>query len=338
MTIKSLLPGVLLAGVVTAIAFTLTYFGIGKSLGISALTFAILIGMLVGNTVYPKIAEISQTGVNFSKGILLRTGIILYGFRITFQQIDSVGINAIATDAVMLLSTFLIACWLGMKWLKIDRETTLLCATGASICGAAAVMAAEPVVKAQSHKVSVAIATVVIFGTIAMFTYPIFHTWLNQFISEYQFGIYIGSTVHEVAQVYAAGQNINSQIADSAVITKMIRVMMLAPFLLGLSYFLSRESSSDTQTRKINIPWFAVWFIIVAVINSFPIVPEIITHWLVELDTILLMMAMSALGLTTHIDAIKKAGAKPLILGLIVFFWLSIGGFLINLISQLLFK
>ncbi|OBW96180.1 YeiH family protein [Gallibacterium salpingitidis] len=336
MNIKALFPGLLLSGVVTAVAFTLTYFGVGQSLGISALTFAILIGMLVGNSIYPKIADVSHEGVNFSKGILLRAGIILYGFRITFQQIDSVGFNAIATDAVMLLSTFFITCWLGMKWLKIDRETTLLCATGASICGAAAVMAAEPVVKAQSHKVSVAIATVVIFGTIAMFVYPILYTWLNAYLSEYQFGIYIGSTVHEVAQVYAAGQNINNQIADSAVITKMIRVMMLAPFLLGLSYFLSREQSTS-QARKINIPWFAVWFIVVAIVNSFPIIPAVITHWLVELDTILLMMAMSALGLTTHIDAIKKAGAKPLVLGLIVFFWLSIGGFLINLVSQALF-
>ena len=336
MNIKSLTPGLVLSGVVTLIAFLLTYFGIGHSLGISALTFAILIGMLLGNTIYPKIADVSHAGVNFSKGILLRAGIILYGFRITFQQIDSVGFNAIATDAVVLLSTFFITCWLGIKWLKIDRETTLLCATGASICGAAAVMAAEPVMKAQSHKVSVAIATVVIFGTIAMFVYPLLHTWLTAYLSEYQFGIYIGSTVHEVAQVYAAGQNINNQIADSAVITKMIRVMMLAPFLFGLSYFLSREQTG-TQGKKINIPWFAVWFIIVAIINSFPIIPDIVTHWLVELDTILLMMAMSALGLTTHIDAIKRAGAKPLILGFLVFLWLSIGGFTINLISQFIF-
>ncbi|MFC0323426.1 YeiH family putative sulfate export transporter [Gallibacterium melopsittaci] len=336
MKISSLLPGLLLAGVVTIVAFTLTYFGVGQSLGISALTFAILLGMLVGNTIYPKIANTCHEGVNFSKGILLRAGIILYGFRITFQQIDSVGVNAVVTDAIMLLSTFLITCWLGIKWLKIDKETTYLCATGASICGAAAVMAAEPVVKAQSHKVSVAIATVVIFGTIAMFTYPIFYTWLQHYLTEHQFGIYIGSTVHEVAQVYAAGQNINSQIADSAVITKMIRVMMLAPFLLGLSYFLSREQST-TEHRKINIPWFAVWFIIVAIFNSFPILPVQITQWLVQIDTILLMMAMSALGLTTHIDAIKKAGAKPLILGLIVFFWLSIGGFVINMVSQALF-
>lgn len=337
MKIMSLIPGLLLSGAVTAVAFTLNYFGIGSSIGISALTFAILIGMLVGNTIYPKIAQVSHEGVNFSKGILLRTGIILYGFRITFQQIGSVGINAIVTDAIMLISTFFITCWLGRKWLKIDKEITYLCATGASICGAAAVMAAEPVVKAQSHKVSVAIATVVIFGTLAMFAYPMLYPLFSHYISEYQFGIYIGSTVHEVAQVYAAGQNISTQVADSAVITKMIRVMMLAPFLLALSFSLSRNQASG-ESRKINIPWFAVWFVLVAVLNSFPIIPEVITHWLVELDTLLLMMAMSALGLTTHIDAIKKAGAKPLILGLIVFFWLCIGGFVINLASESIFN
>ena len=102
--------------------------------------------------------------------------------------------------------------------------------------GAAAVMAAEPVTKAESHKVSVAIAVVVIFGTLAIFTYPLFYTWSQHLINAHQFGIYVGSSVHEVAQVYAIGENIDPIVANTAVISKMIRVMMLAPFLLMLSW------------------------------------------------------------------------------------------------------
>lgn len=331
-----LLPGLFLAGIITIIANQLHAFHIGSSLGLSSLTFAILIGMLIGNTFYGKIANFSHTGITFAKSFLLRAGIVLYGFRITFQQINSVGINAVISDAIMLITTFFITLWLGYYWLKIDKQIVYLSAAGCSICGAAAVMASEPVVKAESHKVAVAIAIVVIFGTAAMFLYPALHTWLNAYMGDHQFGIYIGSTVHEVAQVYAAGDNINPSVADNAVITKMIRVMMLAPFLLALSYFLTPKKAGQ-QKNKINIPWFAVFFILVAILNSFPIVPAPIVSALVEIDGILLMMAMAALGVTTHIGAIKQAGIKPLILGAIVFVWLVVGGFFINQIMETIF-
>ncbi|MBE2896085.1 YeiH family putative sulfate export transporter [Pasteurellaceae bacterium HPA106] len=334
--IMDYIPGLILAGIITALAFWLNANHIGASIGMSALTFAILLGMLVGNTVYGRVANTCHSGITFAKGILLRAGIVLYGFRITFQQIDAVGLNAIASDAIMLISTFFLTFYLGYKWLKIDKQIVYLSAAGCSICGAAAVMASEPVVRGESHKVAVAIAIVVIFGTIAMFVYPILYPYMTQYLSDHQFGIYIGSSVHEVAQVYAAGGNINPLVADDAVITKMIRVMMLAPFLLVLSYALAKESAVG-GTRKINIPWFAVFFILVAVLNSFPIVPAPIVHWLVELDGILLMMAMAALGVTTHIGAIKQAGAKPLVLGLLVFIWLVVGGFVVNVAMQQVF-
>ncbi|AWX15415.1 hypothetical protein CEP48_04170 [Mergibacter septicus] len=327
--ITKFIPGLLLSGGITIIANQLYAMHIGSSIGLSSLTFAILLGMLIGNTFYAKIATYSHTGITFAKSFLLRAGIVLYGFRITFQQINAVGLNAVITDAIMLISTFFITLWLGYYWLKIDKQTVYLSAAGCSICGAAAVMASEPVVKAESHKVAVAVAIVVIFGTAAMFLYPALYTWLLPYLDDHQFGIYIGSTVHEVAQVYAAGDNINPSVADNAVITKMIRVMMLAPFLLALSYFLTPKNTPQAK-NKINIPWFAVFFILVAILNSFPIVPAPIVQILVEIDGILLMMAMAALGVTTHIGAIKQAGIKPLILGLIVFVWLVIGGFLVN--------
>ncbi|MBE2894500.1 YeiH family putative sulfate export transporter [Spirabiliibacterium falconis] len=329
-------PGLLLAGVITALAFWLNANHVGSSIGMSALTFAILLGMVIGNTVYGRVATRCHSGITFAKGVLLRAGIVLYGFRITFQQIDAVGLNAIASDAIMLISTFFLTFYLGYKWLKIDKQIVYLSAAGCSICGAAAVMASEPVVRGESSKVAVAIAIVVIFGTIAMFVYPLLYPYMTHYLSDHQFGIYIGSSVHEVAQVYAAGGNINPMVADDAVITKMIRVMMLAPFLLVLSYALAKESAVGGK-RKINIPWFAVFFILVAVLNSYPIVPEPVVHFLVELDGILLMMAMAALGVTTHIGAIKQAGAKPLVLGFLVFIWLVVGGFVVNYALQYVF-
>lgn len=141
--------------------------------GFSALTVAILTGMVVGNTVYPKIWQRCDGGVLFAKQHLLRLGIILYGFRLTFSQIAEVGVSGIMIDILTLSSTFLLACFLGQKVFGLDRQTSWLIGAGSSICGAAAILATEPVIKAEPSKVTVAVATVVIFGTLAIFIYPL---------------------------------------------------------------------------------------------------------------------------------------------------------------------
>ena len=296
---------------------------------ISALIIAILLGMAIGNTIYPQFSTRVEKGVLFAKGTLLRTGIVLYGFRLTFGDIADVGLNAVVTDAIMLISTFFFTALLGIRYLKMDKQLVYLTGAGCSICGAAAVMAAEPVTKAESHKVSVAIAVLVIFGTLAIFTCPLFYTWSQDLINAHQFGIYVGSSVHEVAQVYAIGENIDPIVANTAVISKMIRVMMLAPFLLMLSWLLTRSDGvSENTSHKITIPWFAV--IGVAIFNSFDLLPKELVKLFVEIDSFLLISAMAALGLTTQASAIKKAGLKPLILGILIYLWLVVGGFLVN--------
>ena len=302
---------------------------------LSPLTLAILLGILIGNSFYPKIAVNIASGIHFAKQTLLRLGIVLYGFRLTLQDIGNVGVNAVLTDAVMLISTFFITLWLGIHYLKMDKNTVYLTGAGCSICGAAAVMATGPVIKAESHQISVAVAVVVIFGTLSMLLYPVFYSYVWNIMSPHQFGIYIGSSVREVAQVYAAGGNISPEVADTAVISKMIRVMMLAPFLLALSWALVKNSNNP-QRNKINIPWFAVFFILVAVFNSFSLLPKDLVSLIVEIDGLLLIAAMTALGLTTHIRAIKQAGVKPLILGGLVYLWLTVGGFALNMATATL--
>lgn len=321
--------GLFLVLVITTIAVFIGNHAWVTNLNISTLTLAIILGILCGNTFYPKIENSTHQGVTFAKGKLLRLGIILYGFRITLQDIGQVGVNAVFADALMLIFTFLITYWIGIKLLKIDKQIVLLTGAGCSICGAAAIIASEPVVKAPSYKVSVAVALIVIFGTLSMFLYPLLYPILIEAINPHQFGIYIGSTVHEVAQVYAAGSNINANVADVAVVSKMIRVMMLAPFLLALSYFLHKE---EKQTQTIAIPYFALMFILVAVFNSFNLLPVEWVKILVQIDTILLMAAMAGLGLTTNISTVKQAGLKPLLLGFLVFIWLVVGGFGVNLL------
>lgn len=331
-----MLPGLLLSGLIAAAALILGNQPQIAALGLSGLTLAIVIGMLLGNTLYPPLHSACDSGVLLAKQRLLRLGIILYGFRLTFQQIIGVGIGGIVIDALTLSSTFLLACWLGRRWLGLDRDTCWLIGAGSSICGAAAVLATEPVVKAQAAKVAIAIATVVLFGTLAIFIYPLLWPLAQHLLpqlSAAQFGIYTGSTVHEVAQVVAAGHAISPEAENAAVIAKMLRVMMLAPFLLLLSAWIQRRSPQGQRQRgALPFPWFALLFIAVALFNSFHLLPVGWIALINQLDTLLLAMAMAALGLTTHISAFKQAGVRPLLLGLMLFIWLLLGGGAINLL------
>ncbi len=330
--IQRFAPGIALCALLTAAALWAGAVPAIAGAGFSALTLAILLGMIVGNTLYPKIESRSAVGVLFAKQHLLRLGIILYGFRLTFSQIAEVGVSGIAIDALTLASTFLLACLLGQKVFGLDRQTSWLIGAGSSICGAAAVLATEPVIKAQSGKVTVAVATVVIFGTVAIFLYPALYPLLAHLFSPEAYGIYMGSTMHEVAQVVAAGHAVGPQAENAAVIAKMLRVMMLAPFLLLLAARVRQLApAGGAEKRKITIPWFAILFIVVAVFNSFHLLPDAVVKALVTLDTVLLAMAMAALGLTTHVSALKKAGAKPLLMALMLFAWLIVGGGAINL-------
>jgi uncharacterized integral membrane protein (TIGR00698 family) len=296
--------------------------------GISALTLAIVIGIALGNTVFPRLAGACAAGVDFSKTRLLRLGIILYGLRITFQQIYDIGWSGVLIDVLVIVCTFTLAVQLGTRVFKLDKQTAMLIGAGSAICGAAAVMATEPVVRGQAHKVSVAVATVVIFGTLSMFVYPFAYSHLH--LSEAGFGIYVGSTIHEVAQVVVAGKSVSDQAASAAVIEKMLRVMMLAPFLIILSSRVNHEGK-DAETRgRIAIPWFAVFFIAASGVQSLHLLPDVVVEWLVQADTVLLAMAMAALGLRTHVGAIRQAGLKPILLACVLFMFLMIGGYGIN--------
>ena len=140
--------------------------------------------------------------------------------------------------------------------------------------------------------------------------------------------------MHEVAQVVAAAKPLGDAATNTAVITKMVRVMMLAPFLVALSIYVAKNKAAEhlasAQKPKITIPWFALIFVLVAGLNSLHIIPKNIVAGAINLDTLFLAMAMAALGLCTHVSAIRNAGLKPLLLGALLFSWLIVGGTLIN--------
>ena len=334
--LTQLLPGLFLCALAAGVAVEAGKLEWMRAHGLSGLTIAIVLGMLLGNTLCANLPSIDD-GIAFAKQHLLRAGIILYGVRLTFQDIGHVGMAGVAIDAVVLASTFALALVLGLRVFKLDRTTVFLIGAGSSICGAAAIMATEPVVRARAEQVAVAVATVVVFGSLAIFLYPALYQFCVQSqglsITPQSFGIYTGSTVHEVAQVVAAGRSISDEAANTAVIAKMVRVMMLAPFLVILSMGIARGKTAVFSATRVAVPWFAFAFIGVVALHSWTRLPRPVLAVAIDADTLLLAMAMTALGLTTRVAAVRRAGVKPLALGALLAAWLVVGGAAINYVG-----
>lgn len=336
--------GILLIALFSFSAFYISEFQWVKDLSLSPLIVGIILGMLYANSLRNYIPETWVPGIKFCTKQILRTGIVLYGFRLTFQQVLAIGLPAIIIDVIVIFITLLLGVVAG-RLLKMDEKTSLMVSTGSAICGAAAVLGAEPVVKCAPHKTAIAVSTVVIFGTLSMFLYPILYRAGIFDLSAQEMAIYSGATLHEVAHVVGAGNAMDPDgalhLADQATITKMIRVMMLAPVLLIMSYIIARvrrarhtDVAADGKS-KISVPWFAFGFLLVIAINSllqsFTFIPaDIMTAGISAInsfDNFLLTMAMTALGAETSIDKFKQAGTKPFYLAGIIYLWLLFGGY-----------
>lgn len=329
-----ILHGILLIALFSCAAFYLSEIKFIKALSLSPMIIGIVLGMLYANSLRNHLPATWVPGIQFCSKKILRLGIILYGFRLTFQNVFNVGMPAIIVDALIVCITICGGVLLG-KLLKMDRDISLLTSVGSGICGAAAILGAESAIKTQPYKTAVAVSTVVIFGTISMFLYPILYNSGIINMPAESMGIFTGSTIHEVAHTVGAGNAMGKEISDVAIIVKMIRVIMLVPVIFIIGYIYNKhsnniENNADTQCnnkRKLAIPWFALWFLIVIGFNSLNIVPSSAASFINNFSTFLLTMAMTALGAETSIDKFKKAGAKPFLLALFLYIWLLVGGY-----------
>lgn len=216
---SNVLHGILLIALFSCSAFYIAEFPFVKNLSFSPLIVGILLGMVYANSLRNHLPETWVPGILFCTKQVLRAGIVLYGFRLTFQSVVEIGLPAILIDAIIVTATIFIGLFVG-RLLKMDRDLALLTSTGSAICGAAAVLGAEPVVKSEPHKTAVAVSTVVIFGTLSMFIYPALYRAGILDLTPEQMGLYTGSTLHEVAHVVGAGNAMGKEISDTAIIVK----------------------------------------------------------------------------------------------------------------------
>nr|WP_300309712.1 YeiH family protein [Halomonas sp.] len=325
--------GLLFCALLTLLGFGLAKVPFIAASGVSPLVFALLLGIIVGNLPLKQTLEVAQPGLAFATRWLLRGGIVLFGLSLTFTQVLDLGPKVLLLDALVITSILIAGYMIGTRLLGMDRETTLLTCAGSAICGAAAVLATESTIRSRPAAASMAVATVVLFGSLAMLLYPMMYPWLG--MNEGLFGVYIGATIHEVAQVVAAGDAVGPTALANAVIVKLVRVMLLVPFLLivgqwWLRHHAAASASADAgqvaEKGKLVIPWFALGFIVMVGVNSLEVIPAGLHDGLVLVGQLSLTMAMAALGLNTRMEKLKALGVKPFLLALILFMLLIIGG------------
>lgn len=346
----SRLPGLLLLAGVVALAYALAWGAGWQAHGFSPLVLAIFLGALLGNLFPALTGPRCRPGLVLAQRQGLRLGVALFGFGLSVADLRSVGGVGLGVDLFMVASTLILGYSLGTRWLGMTPAAAWLVAAGNAICGAAAVVAVAPVVLgghgnagarsvaqgsepagAADHEVThtvSAVATVVLFGSLAMLLYPLLYALLPGMKSA--FGLYVGATVQEVAQVVAIGQGLGEGVAGPAVIGKMIRVLLLVPVLLGLSWWQGRSVEGQPGFSWQSVPWFALGFLACLGVNSLALLPPGPTAWLKALGTLLLTAAMGALGLDTTWARMRRAGGKPLVLGGVLFAYLVFVGGLVS--------
>ena len=331
MKIKKYLNGLILVVLLTILAIYIQNIHIVKSLSLSAIIIAILLGMFIKNTIGVK--ESMNEGIKLCSKKVLRLAIILLGFKLSLLEVSKLGFKAAIIILVITLATLIFTRYLGKK-LNISRSLSILIGTGTSICGASAIVAVNAVTKSENEEdVAFAVGIVTIFGTVFMLLYPIvFHVFnLNTIF----YSLWAGSSIHEVAQVVAAGFAASNQAGTLATVVKLTRVLLIVPVTILLSIRESKkENSYKFSFKNITIPWFVLMFLGVIIINSLNIIPQNISKGFINLDNYLMTAAMVGLGLETSLSAMKKTGLKPIYLGALASVFISIFSVIVILLIK----
>jgi uncharacterized integral membrane protein (TIGR00698 family) len=317
------LPSIALAGAIAIVAFLAR--NIHGMAVFSPMILAIVIGMAFHNIVGTP--SLARPGIAFSLRRLLRAAIVLLGFQLTASQIASVGPRGLFIVALSLTATFAFTVWTG-RALGLGRKLTDLIAAGTSICGASAIIATNTVTEAHDEDVAYAIACVTIFGSIAMFAYPLLPRLLH--LDPQAYGLWSGASIHEIAQAVAASFQNGQRAGEIGTMAKLARVMLLAPVVFALS-MKSRISAVGASGKAVKppVPWFVIGFIALVGINSLIAIPADAKRAIIALTTFLLSVALAAMGLETDISKLYAKGIRPAILGALAFLFIATFSFIL---------
>jgi uncharacterized integral membrane protein (TIGR00698 family) len=304
--IVRLLPGLALVGALVGAGILLNL----AITQVSTLIFAIGLGVLLAPLASRR--PTAAPGIAFAARPLLRAGVALLGLRISLHAVSSLGASGLAVAVGVVVVTLLVTILLG-RALGVDPALSILIGTGSAICGASAIAAMQGVARADEDSVGYAIGTVTLYGSIAMLALPYaFVPALG--LSDHVGGLWAGASIHEVAQVAAAGAAISPAALKIAALMKLTRVVLLAPTVAIAAWL--RGGKAEATGRTLPVPGFVLAFLALVIVRTVVDVPSIvlrIDNWAV---TCLLGGALAALGLRTTLASFRAAGGRPLLLGL----------------------
>jgi uncharacterized integral membrane protein (TIGR00698 family) len=299
------LPGLLFAAGVAAAGGLLAQFAEAAGIAVSPLVAALLLGLLLAQFgTWPGAA---RPGLDFACRPLLRFAIVLLGLRIGLPQIGALGLQGAGAVAAIVGGT-LAAGYLVSRRLGLSRDQAWLLAAGHAICGAAAIAAADSVLKAKEREVTQSLTMVTLFGTAAMLLCPLVGQALTLPAATY--GFWAGGSVHEVAQAVAAGFALGDEHGEAASLVKMVRVAFLLPLGFLLAGVAARRG--ERGSRRLIVPWFVVGFAAVAIVDAFGLVPAPLANALRRLCTVAMTVAMAALGLKSSLRDLLTGGWRPI--------------------------
>lgn len=284
---------------------------------LSALVVAVILGALWSNTI--GVGDRSLAGSRLAARVLLRAGIVALGFRLALADMAGLGISGIAIVAATVTATFFGTQWLGRR-MGLDRDLSLLVATGYSICGASAIAAMEPATDADEDRVAAAVGLVTLFGSLAIVVLPALRGSFG--LDADAFGTWVGASTHDVAQVVAAASTGGSVALSAAVVVKLTRVALLAPLVAGVN--LSRRRVVPTDDRPPLLPRFVVGFLLAVALRSTGALPDAVLDAARFAEQALLTLAMVGLGTGVRVAGLRSLGWRPLLLGGLA--WVVVGG------------
>ncbi|KRK61285.1 hypothetical protein FC68_GL001218 [Companilactobacillus farciminis KCTC 3681 = DSM 20184] len=286
---------------------------------IGALVISLILGMMF--QINQPLVQKSKVGIGFISNKFLRLGIILLGFKLNLIDLAHAGVKTILF-AMFIVSGVIFLTYNIARKFGVSKRLAILTASGTGICGAAAVMGISPQIKvskdeeeAKHNDEVLAVAIVAILGTvftlIEIAIKPLLH------MSPTQFGVMAGGSLHEIAHAIATGGAGGSVSLSAAIITKLSRVLLLAPAALVIGiWYQKQEQVTDGAKGKLPIPWFMAGFLLASVIGTFIPMPASVLNALVKLAYIVLGMAMAALGMSVNFKAFISSGKNAVLAAL----------------------
>ena len=314
------LPGILFAALFASAAFLLADLpAVRDTLHVSALLLVILIGMLWRSTAH--VPGWAAAGVRVAQRPVLRWAVAGLGFRLSLQELWSIGGPALAVVLVSTVAALLFGWWVARR-LGLETRLGLLLGVGGAICGASAVVAADSVVQAEKRDAALALGIITLLGTIGIVIYP----WAAHALgmSDFMYGVWDGATLHEMAQVVAAGFGVSDEAGRVATVVKLARICLLAPVVFGLSWWMRRHHQKTGQAHVSAVPWFLVLFVVFAAVNSIGIIPKPTLELIRKIDLWLLCLGMAGVGLQTGFHDLRAAGMKPILAGAAQWLFLAV--------------